>query len=78
MVGVHAKDGKCPTEAGKLGSEHPLGQGDVGIDCFTGKLKEIGYRGPVTIERKIPDSEQKVKDLLWAKGFLDRLIEMGE
>ena len=74
VVSVHAKDGKGPTEEGQLGTEHPLGQGDVGMDRFVAKLKEIGYEGPITIEREIPDWDQKVKDLVAAKQLLESLI----
>jgi sugar phosphate isomerase/epimerase len=55
VVSVHCKDGNWPPkgEAGALGTEMPLGQGAVGMDRFVSKLKEIGYRGPLTIEREV-------------------------
>jgi len=74
VVSTHAKDGKWPTEEGKLGAEHPLGQGDVGMDRYVTKLKEIGYTGPITMEREIPNWDQKVKDLVEAKKLLESLI----
>ncbi len=74
VVSAHAKDGKWPTRSGQLGTEYPLGQGDVGIDRFVAKLKEIGYDGPITIEREIPDWEQKMNDLVEARKLLERLI----
>lgn len=70
--GVHCKDGKGPTEEGKLGEEYPLGQGDVGIDKFIATLKKIGYEGPLTIEREITGEQQK-KDILEAIEFLRKL-----
>ena len=73
VVSVHAKDGKWPTEEGQLGSEFRLGEGDVGIDRFVARLKEIGYGGPLTVEREIPDWDQKVKDLVEAKKLLEGL-----
>lgn len=74
VVSVHAKDGKGPTEEGQLGTEYPLGQGDVGMDRFVATLKKIGYSGPVTIEREIPDWDRKVKDLVAGKKLLEGLF----
>ena len=74
VISVHAKDGTGPTAEGQLGTEHPLGQGDVGMDRFIAKLKEIGYTGPVTMEREIPDWDQKVKDLVAGRELLQSLI----
>lgn len=74
VVSAHAKDGKWPTEEGKLGTEYPLGQGDVGLDRFVAKLKEIGYGGPLTIEREIPGWDQKVKDLVAGKKLLESYL----
>ena len=52
---VHCKDAKWAARPGKeWGQEVPLGQGDVGIENFLRTLKEIGYTGPLTIEREIP------------------------
>jgi sugar phosphate isomerase/epimerase len=49
------KDGTWPSpgKPGSLGAEMPLGEGAVGIDRFVAKLKAIGYRGPLTIEREV-------------------------
>jgi L-ribulose-5-phosphate 3-epimerase len=70
--GVHCKDGKWPTEAGKLGHEVPLGEGDVGIERFVKTLAEIGYNGPLTIEREIT-GEQQARDIVKAKALLESL-----
>jgi sugar phosphate isomerase/epimerase len=54
VVSVHCKDGNWPpNDPDALGSEMPLGQGSVGIDRFVEKLKQIGYRGPLVIEREV-------------------------
>jgi sugar phosphate isomerase/epimerase len=55
VVSVHCKDGNWPPAGvpGALGTEMPLGQGAVGMDRFIAKLKQIGYRGPLTIEREV-------------------------
>jgi len=70
--GVHCKDGTWPTEEGKLGTESPLGQGDVGINKFIATLKKIGYEGPLTIEREITGEKQK-KDIIEAIKLLEEL-----
>ena len=72
VVGVHCKDGKWPTEEGQLGHETPLGQGDVGMDRFIATLKEIGYTGPLTIEREI-SGEQQIKDIKESMALLESL-----
>jgi len=60
---VHCKDGKWAAHPGKeWGAEVPLGQGDVGFDRFLRTLKEIGYDGPLTIEREIPQEPARQKE----------------
>lgn len=72
VVSVHAKDGVWPPQgvAGALGSERPLGQGDVGMDRFVRTLEEIGFRGPLNIERECEDREARMSDLRMAVGLL--------
>jgi sugar phosphate isomerase/epimerase len=55
LVSVHVKDGNWPPKdkPGALGTEMPLGEGSVGMERLVNKLKEIGYRGPLTIEREV-------------------------
>jgi len=72
VAGVHCKDGEWPESEGALGREKRLGDGAVGIERFLAKLKEIGYEGPLTIEREIP-GEQQMKDFLAAKELLEAL-----
>lgn len=75
IVSVHAKDGKWPAKdvAGALGTEHPLGQGDVGMERFIAKLKEIGFKGALNIEREIPDHQQRLADIKGGVQLLRRL-----
>lgn len=70
---VHAKDGCYPTDGKHLGKETPLGEGLVNFPVLVAKLKEIGYDGPLTIEREI-SGEQQIKDIKMAKEFLGKLI----
>jgi len=70
VEGVHCKDGVWPKAPGQLGEEKRLGEGDVGIERFLAKLKEIGYEGPLTIEREIP-GEQQMADFAAGKKLLE-------
>ena len=71
---VHCKDAKrqAGVGGGWAGVEMPLGQGDVNIPLFLRTLKEIGYAGPLTIEREISGEQQK-KDIAEAIALLQRL-----
>ncbi len=70
VVSVHCKDAVWPEEEGQLGSEMPLGEGQVDIPAFVAKLKEIGYTGPLTIEREAGDD--RIGDILRGKELLER------
>lgn len=56
--GVHAKDGRYPTNGRELGRETPLTEGQVDFPVLIPKLKSLGYRGALTIEREISDPQQ--------------------
>ena len=75
--GVHAKDGKWPTpegqKTGQLGEETPLGEGDVNMAAWLKKLLDLGYRGPITIEREISGDKQK-EDIRQGKNLLEDLL----
>ncbi len=59
---VHCKDGKWAKQPGQeWGVETPLGEGDVGMERYLRTLDKIGYRGPLTIEREIPQEPQRQK-----------------
>lgn len=72
VLATHCKDGKWPTEPGKLGKECPMGEGDVDFPRLIPRLKSMGYKGPLTIEREI-SGDQQIKDILRAKEILDKL-----
>ena len=72
---VHCKDGKWPTEEGKLGTEVPLGQGEVDIPAYVAKLKDIGYTNVLTIERE--GGTSRIPDITKAKALLERLRDQG-
>ena len=59
---VHCKDANWAANPGKeWGREVPLGEGDVGFENFLRTLNEIGYTGPLTIEREIPQEPERQK-----------------
>jgi sugar phosphate isomerase/epimerase len=59
---VHCKDGTWSDQPGVTwGAEVPLGEGDVDIRKYLETLKEIGYTGPLTIEREIPEEPERQK-----------------
>jgi sugar phosphate isomerase/epimerase len=72
---VHCKDGDWPPQGipGALGAEKPLGEGSVGMDRFVAKLKEIGYKNPLIIEREASDPVQRMVDIQSAIALLARL-----
>jgi len=74
---VHCKDGLWSDQPGvSWGREVPLGEGDVGIEAYLNKLKEIGYRGPLTIEREIPqEPERQMAEIEHASNLLRALTE---
>lgn len=58
----HCKDAKWAARPGKeWGQEVPLGQGDVGMEKYLRTLKSLGYDGPLTIEREIPQEPARQK-----------------
>ncbi len=60
---VHCKDGTWSDKPGQTwGAEVALGDGDVNIRDYLVTLKEIGYDGPLTIEREIPQDPQRQRE----------------
>lgn len=59
---IHCKDGKWADKPGEeWGQEVPLGEGDVGMESYLQTLNELGYTGPLTIEREIPQEPERQK-----------------
>jgi sugar phosphate isomerase/epimerase len=76
VISVHAKDGDWPPsdKPGALGTERPLGQGAVGMDRFVRTLREIGYSGPLNVEREIEDQRQRLADIAGGLALLRAAI----
>jgi L-ribulose-5-phosphate 3-epimerase len=73
VQGIHAKDGLWPTNPKDLGQEVAIGKGKVDFPRIIARLKEMNYRGAVTIEREI-SGPQQMEDVRAAKEYLERLI----
>ena len=72
---VHCKDATWSDQPGVTwGAEVPLGKGQVDMRAFLMTLKEIGYYGPLTIEREIPqDRERQKSEIQYATELLSQL-----
>lgn len=74
---IHCKDAKwapADVRGTAWGQEVPLGDGDVGMERYLRTLLEIGYTGPLTIEREIPQDRARQKaDIGHAVSLLQNL-----
>ena len=71
--GLHAKDGEYPTNGRKLGVEKALGEGRVNFPVLIPKLKQLGFKGAITIEREISGARQ-AEDIRRAIALLTPLL----
>lgn len=68
---VHCKDAKWSDQPGVTwGTEVPLGEGDVNMRLYLETLNQIGYAGPLTIEREIPEDPQRQREEILAAADL--------
>ncbi len=74
---VHCKDGTWAGNPGQeWGQEVALGQGDVGIENYLRTRDQLGYTGPLTIEREIPQDPIRQKEEIGQAASL--LAELKE
>ena len=75
VVSVHCKDGDPPPAGvpGALGSERPLGQGSVGIPRFVQTLRDLGFPGPLNVERETDDQPQRLREIAGGIALLRSL-----
>ena len=71
---IHVKDGLYPTDGEELGREVLVGTGRVRFPEFLVRLKEIGFKGDLIIEREI-HGEQQRKDIAETVSYLQSLLE---
>lgn len=74
--GLHAKDGRYPTDPKHLGQEVAIGSGRVNFPELMAGLHKLNYTGPITIEREISGPRQE-EDIRASKIYLERLIEQA-
>jgi L-ribulose-5-phosphate 3-epimerase len=74
LISVHCKDGTRPEKPGSLGLERPLGSGEVDFPAFLGALKQVGYKGILSVEREEPDAKRRDEDIRHAVKFLTNLL----
>jgi hypothetical protein len=43
------------------------------MERFIAKLKSIGFKGPLNIEREVPDPAQRLRDIAMGVKLLERL-----
>jgi sugar phosphate isomerase/epimerase len=70
---LHAKDGRYPTNPRELGEETPIGEGKVNFPGIFRRLKELNFKGHITIEREISGPKQ-LEDIMKSKRFLENCI----
>jgi L-ribulose-5-phosphate 3-epimerase len=75
VIGVHCKDIKMPSGEQREAVEVLFGDGDVAAERFIKKLKEIGYKGPLTIEREVTDIDEQKRDMIKVKARIEKLRE---
>lgn len=71
---VHAKDAIESNVNGQWGQEVPLGKGQVDFPKFLGALREIGYKGPLCIEREVGTQAERVADIKAGIAFLHEIM----
>lgn len=72
---VHAKDGSYPKNGYELGTEYPIGKGQVNFPALIRRLKEMKYDGPISIEYEIAAGDEKQKqEIVEGKDYLEALI----
>jgi len=74
IVHVHVKDANVPAQEGEWGAEVPLGEGQVSMAAYLDVLAEVGYTGPLPIEREVGDQAARVRDVRIGADLLKRLI----
>lgn len=72
--GVHAKDGRYPTNGSHLGEEVKVGTGKVDFSALLRALKAHGFDGSLTIEREISGEQQRI-DIADTQRYLNGLIQ---
>lgn len=68
----HAKDGKYPAEPYNLGKEVPIPQGEVNFPAVISYLKQISFKGNITIECELSGDSKDY--IVKTRKYLQELI----
>lgn len=71
---VHVKDARRPKVPGEWGEEVPLGEGEVDIPRFLQALKNVGYSGPLPVEREVGDQAARLRDIAHGLAYLRKCL----
>lgn len=77
VMNTHIKDGLYPTDGLCLGKEVPAGEGRANIKGIVQKLTDLGYDGPMTIEREI-SGDQQIEDIKKTRDLLKEIFKTIE
>lgn len=73
VMSVHAKDGRWPTDPNQFGEEVLMGKGLVDFRQVFSKLRRLGYKGAITIERETSGAQQ-IEDFRTEKVYLEKVL----
>jgi L-ribulose-5-phosphate 3-epimerase len=71
---VHMKDACRPTVPRTWGTEVPLGQGQTNTRAIVRKLRQLGYTGPLLIEREVGTQEERFRDIEYGVRYLRQCL----
>ncbi len=75
IFGMHAKDAVQANFGEPSGTEVQIGTGRVDFKALITKLKEHNYEGDIIIEREIPYGEERDRDVLASRDYLQKIID---
>lgn len=78
VYGCHGKDGVYSDGTTFKGKEVLLGEGRANFPVIIEKLRKAGYQGNITIEREIPYGEQRDREIVMEKAYLEEIIRQQE
>lgn len=73
---IHAKDGLYPINPYQLGKEMPIPEGEVNFPEIVKYLKEIHFKGTITIEYEL--AEKNYDYIVKTKNYLEKLFQTIE
>ena len=79
VMDTHIKDGFYPTDGMQLGEQVRAGDGKANLPEVIKKLNELGYTGPLTIEREMKEgNEQLINDIVTTRDLLKKWMAEAE